>query len=190
MVITGNIFDESGYSPYWSFANRPYIVPNGKALPLFEPQEHQEKTSMNYSTAVIIINPSIRAVRGLYEENGNPDVFKTLDPDIKVGDFAVVESYTRWNMTTVKVTEVDTTVDFDSPKEVKWIIAKVDMASHENIKKMETQAIEVIKKGEMRKRREDIKKNTLDAVANGEIDKLDIMKLSSNILPGSTQQSS
>lgn len=43
---------------------------------------------------------------------------------------------------------------------------------------MEAKAIDVIKAGELRKRREDIRKNTLDAVAAGEIDGLEIAKLS------------
>lgn len=185
MVITENIFDESGYSPYWSNPTRVYKISKSTPTP-----EDQKEPGMNYSTAVILINPAIRVVQGKYEDNGNSETFKTLDKNLKIDDYAVVESGTRWGITTVKIVAVDTSVDFDSPKEVKWAIQKIDMSAHLAIKEMENKAIEVIKAGEMRKRREDIKRNTLDAVANGEIDKLDIMKLSSNILPGSNQQSS
>jgi hypothetical protein len=42
---------------------------------------------------------------------------------------------------------------------------------------METQAIELIKKGELRARREKIRNDTLAAFDAGEIDKLDIAQL-------------
>lgn len=140
---------------------------------------------MNYSTAVMLINPNIRAIKGQYEEGGNIEVFKTLDADLKVGDMAVVESGTRWGMTVFKVVEVDVDVDFDSSKKIGWVVGKVDIAAHDELKKLEAAAIDVIKKGELRKRREDIRKNTLDAVSAGEIDRLDIAKLGGTpALPG------
>lgn len=142
---------------------------------------------MNYTTAVMLINPSIRAVRGRYEEGGSTEVFKTLDQNLKVDDFAVVESSTRWEMTTVKITEVDVDVDFDSTRNVGWVIQKIDTSAHDDLKKMEASAIDLIKKGELRKRREDIKKNTLDALSAGEIGKLDIAKLSAPSVEGASK---
>lgn len=142
---------------------------------------------MNYSTAVILINPTIRAVKGRYEEHGKDEVFKTIDPTLAVGDFAVVETGTRWGMSVFKVTAVDVEVDFDSTAQVGWVVQKVAMPEHEKIKTMEAAAIELIKKGELRKRREDIKQNTLDAVSAGEIDKLDIARLGSNAIADNTK---
>lgn len=142
---------------------------------------------MNYSTSVMLINPLIRAVQGKYEEHGKPTIFKTLDHKLKVDDFAVVESGTRWGMTTVQITAVDVDVDFDSSTQVGWVVGKVDADAHENIKNMEAQAIELIKRGELRKRREEIKKNTLDAFSAGEIDKLDIAKLGGNAISDGTK---
>ena len=138
---------------------------------------------MNYSTAVMLINPAIRAVKTLYE----PDVpgrapqagytFKTLDQTIKVGDLVIVPTDTRFNFTVNKVIDVDVEVDFDAPFAFKWIVAKFDIENYENILSMEAAAIDVIKKGELRKRREDIKKNSLDAAVAGEIDTLAIARL-------------
>lgn len=137
---------------------------------------------MNYSTSIMIANDKIRAIRGQYEDAGKQTLFKTLDPSVKVGDYMVVESSTRWGITTVKITALDVPVDYDSPEEVRWAISKIDMATHEEIKKTEAQVIEVIQKGEMRKRREDIKKNTLDAFAAGELDGLDISKMGTPVI--------
>lgn len=139
--------------------------------------EHTETTSMNYSTSVMLINPAILAVKGKYEDTSKDTVFKTLDSTLKVGDMVVVESGTRWNYTTVKITEINASPDFDSTEIIKWVVQKIDVDSHDKLKEMEDKAIQVIKAGELRRRREDIKKNTLDAFANGEIDKLDIAKL-------------
>jgi hypothetical protein len=134
---------------------------------------------MNYSTAVMLINANIRAVRGQYDDGHPAEIFKTLDQSLKKDDIVVVESGTRWKYTTVKLVDVDNvTVDFDSDKQMKWVVQKVDTPTHDALKAMEDKAIDVIKAGELRKRREDIRKNTLDAVAAGEIDKLDIAKLS------------
>lgn len=133
---------------------------------------------MNYSTAVMLINANIRAVSAQYEESGKVEAFKTLLQDLKKDDLVVVESGTRWKFTIVKIIDVENVqVDFDSDKLVKWVVQKVETGPHDAMKEMENQAIDVIKAGELRKRREDIRKNTLDAVAAGEIDKLDIVKL-------------
>lgn len=133
---------------------------------------------MNYSTAVLLVNDKIKVVKGLYQEDGKPGIFKTLDPTLKVDDYAVVESSTRWSITTVKITEIDTVdIDFDSSEQLKWVVQKINMNGHQEVKKMEAQAIDIIKKGELRKRREDIKKNTLDAFCAGEIDNLGIARL-------------
>lgn len=132
---------------------------------------------MNYSTAVMLINQNIRAVRGQYEPEGATEVFKTIDQNLKVDDLVTVESGTRWKYTTMKIVEVDVEVDFDSNKAISWVVGKIDTSVHDQIKGMEAKAIDVIKKGELRKRREDIKKNTLDAAAAGEIEGLDIARL-------------
>lgn len=165
---------------YWSFSTKPYNMHNDTELPLFnssEPQDHKETISMNYSTSVMLINPAILAIKGKYEDTSKETVFKTLDSTLKVGDMVVVESGTRWNYTTVKVIEINAAPDFDSNEIIKWVVQKIDVDSHDKLKEMENKAVEVIKAGELRKRREDIKKNTLDAFAAGEIDKLDIVKL-------------
>jgi predicted Mrr-cat superfamily restriction endonuclease len=116
---------------------------------------------MNYSTAVFLINKTMRAVLADYEnqENGHgPNykkvMFKTLDASIKVGDLCVVPTDTRHKMTVVKVTDVDVNVDFDDATQVKWIIQRVDHSSYDQVLKDEAVAVETIKRAEFRKRRQ------------------------------------
>ena len=140
---------------------------------------------MNYSTAVMLVNKSIRAVRTIYQPEIASDrtkqtryTFKTIDENIKVGDLVLVPTDTRFGFTVNEVVEVDIDVDFDSNVQVKWVVSKVDLKAYEEIHAMENRLIDVIKKGELRKRRETIMQNTLDAATAGEIEGLDIAKLS------------
>jgi predicted Mrr-cat superfamily restriction endonuclease len=113
---------------------------------------------MNYSTAVFLINKHVRALACTYEQGDNAPrtIFKTLDEAIKAGDFVVVPTDTRHNMTVVKVVEPDVDVDFDSSVQVKWIIGKVDRAAYEQTLAQEAAAIQEIKRAELRKKREDL----------------------------------
>lgn len=118
---------------------------------------------MNYSTAVFLINKHIRGVLCTYEEGDTASrtLFKTLDSEIRAGDFVVVPTDTRHKMTVVKVVEVDADVDFDSQKKVDWIICKVDRAAYERNLEHEADAIQKIKSAELRKKREDLAKSLL-----------------------------
>lgn len=133
---------------------------------------------MNFSTAIFLINDTTRAVMCNYEP-GSPDkkvMFKTLDPDIKVGDFVVVPTNTRHGMTISKVVEVDVFPDYDSDTPVSWIILKVDKTQYESILAQENTAIEKIKAAEHRKKRADLAA-TLTANAGDDLKALPIVTL-------------
>lgn len=142
---------------------------------------------MNYSTAVILINPQIRVMKTIYkpeiegQKKEQTYSFKTIDKDLKVGDLVLVPSDTRFGFTANQIVEADVEVDFDNSAQMKWIVGKIDLVAYAEILKMEEAAINLIKTGELRKRREEIRKNTLDAVVGGEINKLDIAKLGGNV---------
>lgn len=145
---------------------------------------------MNYSTAVMLINKNIRAVKLEYQpDDPSPKIFKTLLTDLKIGDFVVVESDTRFKMTTVKVIELDCDVDFDSSKHMGWVVGKINVADHDKIRKLETEAINLIRKGELKKRKEEILKNTLDAVTAEDLAKLEISTLGTPVLSDQTKVS-
>lgn len=118
---------------------------------------------MNYTTAVFLINKHVRAIKATYEapDNAPRTIFKTLDPDISVGDFVIVPTDTRHNMTVCKVVECDVDVDFDSNVAMAWIIGKVDRAPYELTLSQEAQAVQAIKSAELRKKREDLAKSVL-----------------------------
>lgn len=128
---------------------------------------------MNYTTAVFLINPALRALKVSYLPRPDKNdefadftesafdkkhvkTYKTLDPNIKEGDFVVVPTETRHGMTVGKVIEVDVPVDYDSPIEMKWVI---DRVNHKKYEKIVTDEAEYIKK--MRMSEEEAKKKEL-----------------------------
>lgn len=143
----------------------------------------KENTGMNYSTAVMLINTNIRAVKVTYEPDTdkakqNRVIYKTLDQSISKGDFVVVPTDTRHNLTVVQVDEVDVEVDFESSVEVKWIVSKVATEDSARILKEETKWIEALKASEKRRKREEIKKNMLDMYNDDGIEKMPIANFS------------
>lgn len=142
---------------------------------------------MNYSTAVMLINPNIRAIKTNYEPDvaGRPPqeriIFKTLDKSIKKGDCVVVPTDTRHKLTVVLVDEVDVEVDFDAGKEIKWVVSKFTTEDHARILSEEAKWIETLKASEKRKKREEIKKNMLEMYSEDGIDKLPIANMSDTV---------
>lgn len=112
---------------------------------------------MNNSKIVLLINDKARAMMGSYDSVEKDKIFKTLDPNIKVGDFVVVESTTRHNMTVVEVTEADIDVDFDKEETVRWIIQKIDDAPFKNMLEQEKEAIAAVHSAERRRKKEQLR---------------------------------
>lgn len=112
---------------------------------------------MHSSNIVFLINDDIRAIRGKYDVNDGPTLFKTLDQTIAVGDMVVVQSGTRFNMTVVKVTEVDVDLDYDANAEVKWVVQKIDTDGfHETIDR-ENEAIAAVQAAERRRKKAELR---------------------------------
>ena len=133
--------------------------------------------SMNYSTAIFLDEKSeVRAIAVTYEEiHTDQDttkmmpytapylstdklpagaiVKKTLDQSIKVGDFVVVPTNTRHQMTVCKVVAVDVEVDLDSSAECHWVIAKIDTAKFETVRQQEAAFIAALRRGAVAKKR-------------------------------------
>lgn len=131
---------------------------------------------MNYSTAVFLVNNLARAIQVSYEsaEKSPKTIFKTLDASIKVGDFVVVPTHTRHEMTVVKVAEVDVDFDIDSPVQMDWIIEPVDRSEYERILRDEEKMVSVLKHQEIQKKREAIR----DTLFKDHLEKLKTLEIS------------
>lgn len=122
---------------------------------------------MNYSSAVMIINHDIRAIRTSYEpakqgEHPKDFVFKTIDKTIKKGDFVVVPTDTRWGYTVNRVEAVDVDVDFDSDVILRWIISKVDSDGNKQTILEEEKWVQALQQSEKLKRREALAKQLIE----------------------------
>ena len=157
-----------------------------------EQPKKKETKGMNYSTAVMLINENIRAVKVIYEPelqaNGSkrtqtPYLFKTLDQSIKNGDYVVVPTTTRHGMTVVQVLEADAEVDFESSVEIKWLIGKVDLTDSTKIAAEEAKCIEALKLSEKNRKRNEIKKNLLATYEDAGLEKLAIANMGGAATP-------
>ena len=130
---------------------------------------------MNYSSAVMLINQNIRAVKVSYDLNtqGKPQglyTFKTLDQTIDIGDIVIVPTTTRHNFTCVRVEEIDIDVNFECPVTLEWIVGRPDMAAYDNILNEEAKWIDTLKAAEKRRKREELKKSMFDLYENPDTD--------------------
>lgn len=114
---------------------------------------------MNYSTAIFLINTKARAVLGVYnpDEPHKKTLYKTLDSNIAVDDFVLVQTDTRHKMTVVKVVEVDVDFDLESSQKVTWVLSKIDLTIAEKLMGLEESAISQIKKAELRQKRDNLR---------------------------------
>lgn len=119
---------------------------------------------MNLSTAIMLVNKSVRSVRVEYDpdnkSNNNPNFhFKTLDPDLKVSDLVVVPTSTRHGFTVCKITEIDIRVDFNSIIEYKWIVGKVDKVAYDAILAQEKVVLDRVAEAEENRIRAELAKS-------------------------------
>jgi len=112
---------------------------------------------MNYSTAVFLINNDVRCVSAIYDEGKTPTLFKTLDPDLKKDDYAVVPTDTRFGFTIVKIVETDVDVDFDSQTQMRWIAGVFDRKAFDRIIELENKAIAAVRSAETRRKRDELR---------------------------------
>lgn len=118
---------------------------------------------MNYSTAILLVRKDIRAVEVSYEvdKDGNGvrpfTTYKTPDKSIKAGDYVVIPTDTRHNMTVARIETVDVDVDFDSPVQMKWLVGPaIDTESYTALLAAEADAVVAIRSAETRRKREEL----------------------------------
>lgn len=106
---------------------------------------------MNHSKAIFLFSDAARAIHVDYEgSERNPQriLAKTMDPNVKAGDFVIVPTDTRHKMTVVKVIAVDVEYDIESPEAVNWVIGVINPADYQDIVAKEQQAISLLRAAE------------------------------------------
>ena len=118
---------------------------------------------MNRSTTVFLINKDVMACKGMWEDGGKVELFKTFDRSIKKDDVVVTTSTTRHGFSVVKITEADVGVDIkDDNLSVRWIVAKLDLTEHNEILKNEADAVAKVQQAEFNKMRRDLMDNLVN----------------------------
>lgn len=116
----------------------------------------------NYSTAIFLIDKLVRAVKVSYDQDkaqpskptGTLQVFKTFDATLKEGEYVIVPTDTRWNMTVCRVEEIDVEIDLDTSAQIGWLIGRADRGDYDSIVASEQAAIATMKSAEKRRRQE------------------------------------
>lgn len=137
---------------------------------------------MNYSTAIFLINPKVRAIAGVYEPDTDNrkaprTIFKTFDQTISTGDYILVPTDTRHKMTVNKVVEVDLDADLESSVVMHWVIGTIDRAAYEDVLTQESRAIELMKAAEKTHAREELRKKMMAHVDETKLAALQITRM-------------
>lgn len=137
---------------------------------------------MHKSRTVFLVNDKVRGILATYEAD-TPNTkapatfFKTFDTTIQTGDFVVVPTNTRHNMTVCKVVAIDVEVEIDSEVECHWIIGRIDAAAYEKTLSQEGEMLNVIRSAEKTKKRNELREAVL-ADAGEKVKTLAIANLS------------
>lgn len=142
---------------------------------------------MNYSTAIFLINSDVRAVSVSYETDHEGKgkrpftTFNTFEDDLVEGDYVVIPTGTRHDMTVARVEEVDVEIDFDSGVQLQWIIDRVDTSARNKVEAQEADAIAKIKSAEKRAKQDQLREKLL--ADNPDLAGLSIANIGASALP-------
>ena len=144
---------------------------------------------MNLSTAIFLVNKSVRPVRVTYDpdypKQNNPDkLFKTLDTQLGKGDYVVVPTNTRHGFTVCKVDEIDFVVNFDTHLQYEWIVGKVDKDAYTSILDQEKVVLDRVAKAEENRKRKELAEAL--GLADVSLTDLDIVRGNIRIADAST----
>lgn len=172
MVTKESIFNDGGYdccmcgnsldNPSGCYANGHSPRSMREYYNELETTEEESKgtNTMNYTSAVMLFNDNIKAIKVSYDPNEDyrQYIFKTLETDLEVGDLMIVSKESKHGFTVVRVEELDVEVDFDSNTQLKWAV-KFDQSGYNSTLEEEGKWIEAMRKSEKKAKRDQIKAN-------------------------------
>ncbi len=94
--------------------------------------------------------------------NYNPshlNYFKSFDKGLKVGDYAVVPTDTRWKFTVVRVIEINADFDPETNEQMKWIVGSVELDDHEEILEKENAIISATRRAHREAKKAELRRN-------------------------------
>lgn len=130
---------------------------------------------MNYSTAIFLIDETVRAVVCSYEgdRNDRMTTFKTIDASIKKDDLVIVPTTTRAGFTVVRVIDDLVDIDYDNQTQMSWILGRVDREPYDKIIAQESSIVQQVKEAEISRKRSELA-NSLKAHHDGRLSQLSI----------------
>ncbi len=147
--------------------------------------------NVHNSRKIFVANENVLGLLAIYdfEPADKPGTvkrtfFKTLDHTIALGDYLVVPSNTRHNMTTVKVVGVDVECDLADQTPVDWVIGKIDRRAYEALVAKEGEMLNVIRSAEKKKMRAELKATVFADVPEDQIKTLAIANMSNAQIEG------
>lgn len=110
---------------------------------------------MHDSRKVFLLEDEPRCIKASYEagDDAKTTEFKTFDTDIGVGDFIIVPTDTRHEMTVCKVTEVGVEPNLDTGAAMLWVIGKVDLSAHKATLDSEKTFVDAARSAERRRKK-------------------------------------
>jgi hypothetical protein len=113
---------------------------------------------------IFLANDNVRGILAIYEAerpDGQPQppktFFKTFDQTIKVGDYILVPTNTRHNMTVNKVVAVDVECELANQTPATWVIGKIDRRPYEQTLAKEGEMLNIIAAAEKKKMQDELK---------------------------------
>lgn len=121
---------------------------------------------MHKSRKIFLTDKEPRCVLAAYEnyDDAPTKEFKTYDQSLQPGDYVIVPTDSRHNMTVIKVIEVGVEADLESTAPMDWIIGTVNTAEHETIKAREDEFLSIINAEAKRRKKEEMKETFLAGV--------------------------
>ena len=126
---------------------------------------------MNYSASITLIDERVRVidVKFVNTARETPKIcsYKSLDPNIGVGDLVVVPALYQDGKSRFSVAEVvgvDGELEIDSKEiEYKWVVQRVNMSDYNDVLIREKAAIDILRKADRKQRRINLAKTLIDA---------------------------